>query len=400
MATQRIRHLRPLLRPISHLHPTSPPPCKPFSTSAPSLAVRSTGPSPTVNHNAQRFRSRQKEHPEAYKIALIVPIEYVLSAHKAKQIPFRPQTFYKVIEASLPHTGSRPSRAFGEFICREFAMSAKDFGAIAVFLVKTLPHVNGRDMDEGKRNVRLELMYTILHSAALLGDPAAVVLHFQLLDGITRKLGRKTEQVEAHEAFQRVQEVARLGNSAALAVVASTLELKGDRKGALEAYLKCGEAGDGDGYAHGGQLVKTLKGDREEAMRLWRKGAVSLDSAKCYYNLSLEIDPKDPEHEKFMLKAAASGVRGAAHNLGFYYSKLAEKKNIPLAKEWYCVSQGEGMVESVYNLLALLKKEGKTEELSTWVGADMFVKAKLSDVQELKARERFAGPNPGQAAIQ
>ena len=279
-------------------------------------------------------------------------------------------------------------------------MSVEDFGAIAVFMVRTQPHANGRDQDEGRGRVRLELMYMLLYSAALLGDPAAVVLQYQLLAGISKMYKRKSDLAEAHEAFQRVQEVARRGNAPALAVMAAALEQKGDRKGALEAYLKCGEAGDGDGYAHGGRLVLSLKRDREEAMRLWRKGAVELDSARCYYNLSVVISPKDPEHEKFMIKAAASGVRGAAHNLGFYYSKLAEKKNIPLAKEWYCVSQDEGMVESVHNLIVLLKKEGTMEELPLWVSDDMLKKAKFSDVQGLKAKGYFAVSKPEQTVIQ
>jgi len=313
-------------------------------------------------------------------------MEYVLSAHKSKQIPFRPQTFYKVLEACLPHLTLQPSRSFGELICREFEMTAEQLGAIAVFLVKTQPHTSGRDRDEERKLVRLQLMYMILHSAALLGDPAAVVLQYQLFDGLSKRDYNSRVHAETHEALKRVQEVARQGYAPALAIMGTTLDEKGATAAAIEAFVKCGEAGNGDGYAQAGRLL--LRENREEAKRLWRKGAFELDSARCYYNLSVTTDVNDPDHERFMLKAAASGVRGAAHGLGILYSRPS-KKNFALAKEWYCVSVDDGMVESVHNLVALLKKEGTMSELPLWVGPGMLLKANITDVGDLKAKGQF-----------
>jgi hypothetical protein len=69
--------------------------------------------------------------------------------------------------------------------------------------------------------------------------------------------------------------------------------------GELQSYLKCGEAGDGNGFSYGGRLLHDKLGEKEEAIRIWRKGAVELDNARCYFDLANALRPENPEFEKF-----------------------------------------------------------------------------------------------------
>jgi tetratricopeptide (TPR) repeat protein len=303
--------------------------------------------------------------PDTYKIAMLVPVENALSAYQSNLLPFRPNTLFSVLDAYLPYIEYLPSKALGEWICREFNMTPRMVGAIAIFLVKSLQHIG--DHDRERSEIRLKLMHHFLYSAALLGDPAAVVLHYQLLDGIAKNNRSKVEAAEIYEAYGRLRETARAGHPSSLAVMAVALEERGMKREALESYLKCGEAGDGNGYAYGGRLLNNVLGNKEEAIRVWRKGAVELDNARCYYDLALALGPDHLEFEKFMIKAAASGIKGAAHNLGVFYAT----REVAMAKEWFAIGAGEGLVESVFSLKTLLEKERKAEELEEWVGEEM-----------------------------
>jgi tetratricopeptide (TPR) repeat protein len=296
---------------------------------------------------------------------MLVPVENALSAYQAKILPFRPNTLFSVLDAYLPHLEYLPTRTTGEWICKEFNMTPRMFGAIAVFLVKSLQHFHDGDIE--RREMRLRLMHHFLYTAALIGDPAAVVLQYQLLDGISKHTRSKLERAEAYEAYGRLREAARAGHPSALAVEAVALEERGMIREALQSYLKCGEAGDGNGYSYGGRLLYHKLGEKEEAIRIWRKGAVELDNARCCFDLANALGPENPEFEKLMLKAAASGTKGAAHNLGVFYAA----KEVQMAKEWFSIGAGEGLVESVFELGRLLEKEGQEDRLKEWVSEEM-----------------------------
>lgn len=329
------------------------------------------------------FERTRQVLSDPYKVALIVPVDNAMSAYQSGFLPFRPNTLFSVLESYLSHLDYPPSKVLAEWICREFNMTPRMFGAIAVFLVKSLTHMGG---DDTQRSVRVQLMHHFLYSAALLGDPAAVVMQYQLIDGISKQNRTKIEAAEVYEAYGRLRETARAGHPSALAVEAVALEERGYIREALQSYLKCGEAGDGNGYSYGGRLLYENLGDKEEALRIWRKGAVELDNARCYFDLALTLGPEHAEFEEFMLKAAASGTKGAAHNLGAFYA--AGSKDVQMAKEWLRIGAGEGVVESVFTLKSLLEKEGKpAEELEDWVSQEMIDKAKNTVRKRPKAKK-------------
>lgn len=70
-------------------------------------------------------------------------------------------------------------------------------------------------------------------------------------------------------------------------------------------------------------------------------------------------------HETYLLKAAASGVIEAAHNLGVYYQTTSP--NSMFAQEWYTLAATEGFAPSQVNLATMLKAQGKLVTACEWL---------------------------------
>lgn len=90
------------------------------------------------------------------------------------------------------------------------------------------------------------------------------------------------------------------------------------------------------------------------------------DNPNAYYQLAM-LDPPSPLQEKYLLKAAASGVIEAAHNLAVYNHQHTSPPDLPMAKEWYTLAATQGFALSQVNLATVLMKEGKTSEATQWL---------------------------------
>lgn len=76
--------------------------------------------------------------------------------------------------------------------------------------------------------------------------------------------------------------------------------------------------------------------------------------------------PSSLIHETHLLKAAASGVIEAAHNLGVYYQSKSPL-NLAFAREWYTLAATEGFAPSQVNLAIMLRDEGKQAAACEWL---------------------------------
>lgn len=89
------------------------------------------------------------------------------------------------------------------------------------------------------------------------------------------------------------------------------------------------------------------------------------DNPHAYYYLAMYTGSSSPTHEARLLKAAASGVIEAAHNLGVYYQSVSP--NPILAHEWYTLAATEGFALSQFNLAIILRDEGKLLAAVEWL---------------------------------
>lgn len=76
--------------------------------------------------------------------------------------------------------------------------------------------------------------------------------------------------------------------------------------------------------------------------------------------------PSSLTHETHLLKAAASGVIEAAHNLGVHYQS-SSPPNLVFAQEWYTLAATEGFAPSQVNLARILRVEGKQAAACEWL---------------------------------
>lgn len=108
----------------------------------------------------------------------------------------------------------------------------------------------------------------------------------------------------------------------------------------------------------------------------------SLDNPHAYYYLAMN-SPPSPMHETYLLRAAASGVIEAAHNLGVYYQSTSP--NPTLAKEWYTLAATEGFAPSQVNLATMLRNEGKLATACEWLTQAQVEKGEVGvDARRLK----------------
>jgi TPR repeat protein len=77
--------------------------------------------------------------------------------------------------------------------------------------------------------------------------------------------------------------------------------------------------------------------------------------------------PQSENHKAYLLKAAASGVIEAAHNLGVYYQHYRSPPDLKLSQEWYVLAADGGFPLSQVNLAVILKDDGKAAEAVKWL---------------------------------
>jgi len=167
--------------------------------------------------------------------------------------------------------------------------------------------------------------------------------------------------------------------------------------------------------------IRTSNKDWTGAEAALKKAALEYDEPTAYFYLARFCDPKSDEYLLYNLKAASSGVREAAHNLGDFYlrqskrdretrnvlktnktksedgkdatSQPAERQDLQpnlssdlsqgspvkapqradsqekraLAREWFNVAAYAGFAPSQVNLALLLRADGSFDEGLTWL---------------------------------
>jgi len=117
-------------------------------------------------------------------------------------------------------------------------------------------------------------------------------------------------------------------------------------------------------------------GDKKGAEVILRKAALELDDPSAYFYLSKTQAHASPEQKVYLLKAAASGIVEAHHNLGaielaWAQEKAGVGKEVPvdyrMAKEWFEVAAAEGFGLSMLNLALICKATGNIDEGRKWL---------------------------------
>lgn len=94
--------------------------------------------------------------------------------------------------------------------------------------------------------------------------------------------------------------------------------------------------------------------------------------------------PSSLTHETYLLKAAASGVIEAAHNLGVHYQSKSPPNPV-FAHEWYTLAATEGFAPSQVNLAIILRGEGKQTAACEWLAKAQMEQGELgADAGKLK----------------
>lgn len=86
--------------------------------------------------------------------------------------------------------------------------------------------------------------------------------------------------------------------------------------------------------------------------------------------------PSPLTYETYLLKAAASGVVEAAHNLGVHYQSNSPP-NLVSAQEWYTLAATEGFAPSQVNLATMLRDKGKQAAACEWLAKAQREQGKL-----------------------
>ena len=349
----------------------------------------------------------------ARRVDQLIPMERVESARSAGHLPFGPAGFYRFVSVYMMALGRiTPSKSFGQRVCDEHGLSPQDLGNIGVFLTFS-PSVAQREspdsqptdaryfipdapMDLSSKDLRAMLSAHLLETASMLGAPSSIIFQWWLFGkkgggGASRGLDGRRMALNRHMVLGRLRELAHsTGHGVALLEVGLVAETEGRYKEAKALFLRAGEAGVSDGYAHAGRLFNAVEGDRARAEELWRFGAENLDNARCYGFLANLLREEHPDYERLMTKAAASGIPNAAYNLGNFL--LNKKKDAAMAKEWFMIAAAcddESADFALLNLKTLLQQEGRIGDLPDYVEVSSERALRLTQL-EFGTREEVA----------
>jgi len=359
-----------------------------FTVSYRTAVLNGSRPSPAASRTDRDTVGIHQMGLTVANISVILPVNLVQSALATKLLPFRPASFYKVISQYLLHADStRPSKTFGEWVCREFSITPKDLGACAKFMLMTteisraqVAAVLPKEKEE-LRSIRYRLTHHLLSTAAMLSDPYAVVTQYQILCAAPKN--DRILALELHDSLHRLKVLASTGCGLALYEVAKYLEERGKYQEAKIAYIEAGDAGIANGYAHGGRIYNAIDKDKKQAEAIWRIGAEKLDNPRCCSYLANVLREKHPEYEKFMTKAAASGIPNAAYNLGNFYCHY--KNDLEMGKEWFvvaAVADDAAADWAVSNLKSILRGQKRLGEISSLFNAAPDRMAKVEKLEE------------------
>jgi len=257
----------------------------------------------------------------------------------------------------------------------------------------------------------------LLFSASALHEPIATlqIVSKAFQDGALAK-------PELANPLQRLTTLAKIDkNASAMILLAQILESQGKIDKALAYYEQIAND-EGKTYGATAEVqgtvaqawlalgrIRTSNEDSTGAEAAWKKAALEYDEPTAYFYLARFRDPKSDDYLLYNLKAASSGVREAAHNLGDFYlrqskqTKFEDSKDVTsglsgskdqqpnpssdlshispaklpqgahsqekrkLAREWFNVAAYAGFAPSQVNLALLLRADGCFDEGLTWL---------------------------------
>ena len=267
----------------------------------------------------------------------------------------------------------------------------------------------------------IDIAKHLLFSASALNDPTATlrIVSEAFQNGSLTK-------PDIASPLQHLSTLAKADqNASAKLLLAQILESQGKVEKALAYYEQITTTVDKSAEVEGTLAqawlalgrIKTSNKDLPGAEAAFRKAALECDDPTAYFYLARFCDPKSDEYLLYNLKAASSGVKEAAHNLGDFYlqqskpnrstngvlkpefengkdatsepsetehlqldpssehsrgsipkvilAALQEKRS--LAREWFNVAAFAGFAPSQVNLALLLRADGSFDEGMTWL---------------------------------
>lgn len=155
-------------------------------------------------------------------------------------------------------------------------------------------------------------------------------------------------------------------------------------------------AGSGDALVYEGRIL-SKKGDKKGAEESFKKAALELDEPLGYFHLSQTQEPGSSTQEIYLMKAAASGILEAMHNLGVLeLEKLKKEGKKPaslndygMAREWLQVAAADGFGASMLNMALMCRSVGEEENGLTWL--DSAEKVPGVEKEATKLRREWAG---------
>ena len=254
----------------------------------------------------------------------------------------------------------------------------------------------------------------LLFASARLGDDEAILL---VIKEAIKLRNLTTSKMVAVIYQQRFRSMVQRKHPAAVYLQGQKIESEGQHRHALELYESAvtmnaesfqmiGGIGGADIWRAIG-VLRAKNGDRKGAEAAIRAAALQYDDPASLFQLAKTfMSPSLAEYESFMLKAAASGVAKAAHELGLLYFKQSQGKISVIdraqssepngsnasghiqspergmryekdsatakqkrleAREWFHVGAESGIIGSQVYLALLLREFGKLEDGRQWL---------------------------------
>ena len=209
-------------------------------------------------------------------------------------------------------------------------------------------------------------------TAASFGDRAS---NFKLVHAATSQ-GRLHEVTES---LQHVGILAKTGNDPqAMALLGMALFSQRKEKEALPWLRKATTGaldfpGAADALVLEGRI--SMSHDEAGAMAAFQRAADELDDPSAYFYLSKLLPPDSAARGVYLIKAAASGVMEASHNLGVTeLAKINEGGKQPkamedygMARDWTEVAAKGGFGLSMLNMAMMYRNVGLRDQAMEWL---------------------------------
>ncbi|MCJ1283918.1 hypothetical protein MMC26_003249 [Xylographa opegraphella] len=342
------------------------------------------------------------------------PTEVLLAAYEAGGLPVSVVEAEMALEAFEKLTRySRPGKIAVQRLCDEHGIQPMTLTILAQILLKA--------GDPALFPVARELL---LSASALDDEAATITLVSQAVQT------ERTRHPDIAGARTHLLRLVEAGNPAAMVLQAELLAAQGRPRQALQlceaAMLRdsgtyTGAEAVGATMSKGWSTLAKLRkrtGDTDGARVALEQGAREHHDPWAYYYLATAYRaPAHPDHERFLLRAAAAGISDAAHKLGRYYLGLGSRsgggaagrlrpgpragpfaslrERRLLASEWFALgaedAQSRGADESQVLLALLLRGRGERDR-----GREVLLRARASAVYGPQAVpwlvERWYGP--------